>query len=286
MTTAFVNGDFLPLESAAISPMDRGFLFGDGIYEVIPCREGRMMAFTRHMSRLQDGLDAINIDNPMTTDDWHTCLEKLRRSAAADDCAIYLQVTRGPASTRNHKYPATSEPTVFAYSYSIPAASDGAPSTATGLRVITGRDRRWQRCNIKSVSLLGNVLHLMEGVEAGVEEILLFNDRDELTEAAACNVFITDGDRVITPPLDHQKLPGITRSVLIDLMRRDGGWNIEEAIITRQQVRRADEVWLTSATKDIAPVIEVDNRSVGDGTPGPLWSKAQTLLYRHRFDLD
>ncbi len=284
MTIAFLNGAFTPLADARISPMDRGFLFGDGIYEVIPSYDGSMVGFERHMKRLHDGLSAIGLANPLAQEEWYNLLRQLLAENGNGNLAVYLQVTRGVAPQRAHKFPDTVEPTVFAYTFDINAAPTGNLAGAKGLRVSTGEDLRWQRCHIKSVALLGNVLHMMEGVDRGDDEILLFNANDELTEAAACNVFIVKDGVIATPLLDNQKLPGITRNMLLDILRDHGSWAVEERVITRTEVIAADEVWLTSSTKEIAPVIAIDGQVVGDGRPGQVWSDAQSLFAQHRFD--
>lgn len=283
MTIALLNGAFMPLAEARISPMDRGFLFGDGIYEVIPSYGGKMVGFDRHIERLNDGLAAIGLHNPLSQEQWLDTLSELLAKNGRGSLALYLQVTRGVVAQRAHKFPDDPQPTVFAYTFAIGDPPTGDPLTAKGFSVATGEDLRWQRCHIKSVALLGNVLHMMEGVNRGADEILLFNNNSELTEAAACNVFIVSGTTVATPILDNQKLPGITRNMLLDIMRAHGPWTVEERVITRDEVMDADEVWLTSSTKEIAPVITIDGDAVGNGAPGPVWSKAQALFAQHRF---
>ncbi len=284
MTIAWINDQWLPLSEARISPMDRGFLFGDGIYEVIPSYGGKMVGFDWHMRRLQDGLDAIALTNPLDTQTWRQQLSRLIRENGEGNLGIYLQVTRGVGEKRQHKFPQKTIPTIFAYTFDIPATSDGSLRNAKGFTVSTGIDRRWQRCHIKSIALLGNVLHMMEGIDSGADEILLFNDNDELTEAAACNVFIVKQGAIQTPALDTQKLPGITRNLLLDMFKSEGGWQVIEGIITKADVFAADEIWLTSSTKEIAAVISVDGVPVSEGRPGPVWSRAQQLFHKHRFD--
>lgn len=284
MTIALLNGEYTPLEQARISPMDRGFLFGDGIYEVIPSYGGRMVGFDRHMQRLTDGLKAIGMDNPMSAHAWLTTLTELLERNGSGPMGIYLQVTRGVAPQRAHRFPAEVIPTLFAYPFTIEAPSNGDISSARSFSAVTGRDQRWRRCHIKSVALLGNVLHQMEGVNAGADEILLFNERDELTEASACNVFVVIDGEVATPELDSQKLPGITRNMLVDMMRDAGDWRIAERPVTREEVLAADEIWLTSSTKEIGAITMLDGHAVGSGNVGPVWSRAQALFAQHRFD--
>ncbi len=285
MTTAYLNGSYIPLEEARISPMDRGFLFGDGIYEVIPSYGRKMVGFERHMARLSAGLAAIAIDNPLTNEQWQYMLSDLLNANAWPDAAIYLQVTRGVAPVRNHRYPQNSEPTIFAYPFAIGSRNQGDADTVVCYTAVTGTDQRWQRCHIKSVALLGNVLHMMEGVDSGADEILLFNRADELTEAAACNVFIVIDGQILTPPLDQQKLGGITRNMLIDILRAHGDMPFAERVVTRTEVAQADEIWLTSSTKEVVPVTQLDGNRVGDGRPGPMWQRAQRLFDRYRFSI-
>ncbi|MEL0088170.1 MAG: aminotransferase class IV [Halieaceae bacterium] len=288
MAIAFLNGDYLPLEEARISPMDRGFLFGDGIYEVIPSYGGRLVGFDRHTDRLCEGLGAIGLSMPFSPKKLHEILTNLlnQNSALNSDgnLGLYLQITRGEQPQRNHRFPDTVRHTSFAFPFSIPAPKAGDPEQSETFRVITRRDLRWSRCHIKSVSLLGNVLHMMEGVAQSCEEILLFNDNDELTEASTSNVFIVKDGEIYTPPLDHQKLGGITRNMLIDILRDHGTVPCHEMAVSREQVATADEVWLSSSTKELSPVTEIDGCKVGSGGPGPFWSMAQSLLNLHRFD--
>ena len=185
---------------------------------------------------------------------------------------------------RNHRFPESTTPTCFAYTFGIDAPSTGDPTEAHLWHVISGDDLRWQRRHIKSVALLGNVLLMMEGVKQGAEEILLFNEADELTEAAACNVFIVKGNKVMTPSLDREKLPGITRQLLLAMMRDEGDWDVHECTVTRAEVLDADEIWLTSSSKEVEPVVMLDGKQVGTGEPGSVWRRAQTLFHRRRFD--
>jgi D-alanine transaminase len=284
MTIAFLNGEYLPLTEARISPMDRGFLFGDGIYEVIPAYQGHFVGFSDHMRRMRDGLAALQINDPYPEAEWRDLCQQLLARNDGDDFGLYLQVSRGAAAQRQHRYPEEITPTVFAYVFPIAQPGAGDPTAVKCWSVASVADRRWQRCQIKSVALLGNVMHLMEGVAVDAEEVLLFNESDELTEAAACNVFIVQGDHVLTPALDHQKLPGVTRRLLLDMMHQAGGWTVSETVVTRAMVDTADEIWLTSSTKEVAPVTQRDGHPVGDGLPGPVWSRAQQLFAQHRFD--
>ena len=288
MSIAFLNGDYVPLAEARISPMDRGFLFGDGIYEVIPSYGGRLVGFDRHYARLSEGLAAISMPIPFAAEALRNILTELihRNPVLNSDgnLGLYLQVTRGEQPQRNHRFPDTVKHTSFAFAFSIAAPKTGDPQHSETFRVITGRDLRWSRCHIKSVSLLGNVLHMMEGVAASSEEILLFNGDDELTEASTSNVFIVKDHEIYTPPLDHQKLGGITRNMLVDILRDHSTIPCHEMPVSREQVITADEIWLSSSTKELSPVTEVDGVKVGLGEPGPVWSSAQRLFDQYRFD--
>jgi len=284
MSTVYLNGDFLPMEEARISPMDRGFLFGDGIYEVIPCYDGRTVGLGPHLTRMQDGLNAIEIGLHLDRDEWQGIIERLAGSNEGPYQGIYIQISRGADARRHHAMPRNITPTVYAFAFELAAPPVAAKERATRFAVASTRDLRWQRCHIKSTSLLGNVLHYQDGQAQGAQETLLFNARDELTEAAACNVFVARDGVIATPPLDHQKLPGITRFMLLDMLRRHSSRTVEERIITRDEVFAADEVWLTSSSKEVAPVVSIDGKPVGDGAVGDLWLEAQTLFCQHRFD--
>lgn len=284
MNTVFLNGAYLPLDEARISPMDRGFLFGDGIYEVIPAHGGRLVGFAAHMRRMRDGLEALEIDPGLCAADWRAVAERLITEAGGGNLAVYIQVTRGAYPQRDHAYPDRPQATLFAYAFDIPAAPTGEVATAKGLSVSTAEDLRWQRCHIKSTALLGNVLHRRQGQSAGNQETILYNAAGELTEAAACNVFVVRDGAVATPPLDHQKLPGITRQLLLDILRRHGELPVAERVVHRDELAAVDEVWLTSSSKEIAPVTAIDGRPVGDGHVGPVWARAQRLYAAHKFD--
>ncbi len=284
MTTAYLNGEYLPLEEARISPMDRGFLFGDGIYEVIPSYDGKMVGFGPHISRMQDGLDAIEIGLGWSQDQWREVCNSLIEKNGSGNLGVYLHVSRGADSKRNHAYPEGITPTVFGYAFEIPPPPVPDREQIHPYTCSTGADMRWDRCNIKSTSLLGNVLHYNQGHSRGDGEILLFNARDELTECGACNAYIVKDGVVATPPLDNQILPGITRQVLLSILAADGSIPVEERIITKAEVLDADEIWISSSSKEVVPVIQLDGKPVGDGKPGPVWEKAAKLYSAGKFD--
>ncbi|MEM8561635.1 MAG: aminotransferase class IV [Pseudomonadota bacterium] len=284
MSTVYLNGDYLPMSEAHISPMDRGFLFGDGIYEVVPSYDGRLVGFSPHMQRMQDGLNAIEIKLSVIEDDWRRIATELSNRNGGGSLGIYFHISRGADSTRHHAYPEGIAPTIYAFSFEIPPEPQPNKATATPYTVVSTEDLRWSRCHIKSTALLGNVMHYQQGHSRGHKETILYNHDRELTEAAACNVFIVKDGVVKTPPLDHQKLPGITRLMVLEILRRDGSIPVKEVNVSMDEVMAADEVWLTSSSKEIAPVVEIDGQPVGDGEIGDTWLAAQTLYSEHKFD--
>ncbi len=284
MTTAYLNGSYMPLEEARISPMDRGFLFGDGIYEVVPSYGGKMVGFGPHISRMNDGLSAIEINHKWSEDQWRELCSTLLEKNGNGNLGIYLHVTRGADNKRNHAYPEGVAPTVFGYAFEIPEPPVADRNLVKPYTCSTGKDLRWDRCNIKSISLLGNVLHYQQGHEKGDGEILLYNDNNELTECGACNAYIVKNGVVSTPPLDNQILPGITRQLVLKVLRESGSIPLEERVITMDEVWDADEVWISSSSKEIAPVIKLDGKPVGDGKVGPVWEAAAKLYQAGKFD--
>ena len=284
MTTAYLNGEYLPLEEARISPMDRGFLFGDGIYEVVPSYGGRMVGFGPHIERMQNGLDAVEIKLDWSEDQWREVCTNLLEKNGNGDLGIYLHVTRGADTKRNHAYPQGITPTVFGYAFEIPPPPIPERDKIHPYTCATGHDMRWHRCNIKSISLLGNVMHFNQGHSQGDGEIILYNDDNELTECGACNAYVVKNGVVATPPLDNQILPGITRQILLDVLRSDGTIPVEERVVTMDEVWDADEVWISSSSKEVVPVVKLDGKPVGDGQPGPVWEKAAKLYSAGKFD--
>ena len=284
MNIAYLNGQYLPIEQAKISPLDSGFLFGDGVYEVVPSYECKLVGFLPHLQRMNEGLEAIGISTGWSENQWLDLCVKLIQQNGAGNLGIYLQISRGAYETRAHRFPDKVNPTIFAFCFEIPPAPVADKSLAKTYTVSTARDIRWDRRDIKSTSLLGNVLHYQQGVEQGNQETLLYNEHNELTEASSCNAFIVKNGTVITPPLDHQKLPGITRQILIDILQNDVNIPIEERVVTMNEVAQADEVWITSSSREIAPVIAIDSVPVGDGQIGDVWLAAQTLFSANRFN--
>jgi D-alanine transaminase len=264
--------------------MDRGFLFGDGIYEVVPSYDGRVVGFAPHMARMQDGLDAIEIQLQVDQEQWRAIAAELIERNGGGNLGIYYHVSRGADSQRNHAYPEGIAPTIYAFAFEIPPAPIPDKAAATCYTVSTAEDLRWKRCNIKSTALLGNVMHYQHGHAQGHNETLLYNQDRELTEAAACNLYVVKNGIVATPLLDHQKLPGITRLMLLEILRRDGSIAVQERVVGLDELDSADEVWLSSSSKEIAPVVEIDGSPVADGQVGDVWLAAQTLYSAHKFD--
>ena len=284
MSIVYLNGEYMPMSEAKISPMDRGFLFGDGIYEVIPSYDGRLVGFGPHLERMQDGLDAIELKLHIDHDVWRNICAQLIEKNGGGNLGLYFHVSRGADTKRNHAYPDNLEPTVYAFAFEIPPAPEPDKAKATPYRVSTTLDLRWKRCNIKSTALLGNVMHYQHGHAQGNNETILYNPDNELTEASACNVYVIKDGVVITPDLDFQKLPGITRLMLLDMLRKDGSIPIEERTVTLDELLSADEVWISSSSKELAPVIAIDDKPVGDGKVGDVWLAAQTLFSKHKYD--
>ena len=273
MPTVYLNGHFLPQEDACIPVTDRGFLFGDGVYEVIPAYGGRLFRLPHHLQRLQNSLDGIRLKNPMTDAEWERMLNQLlehNRDAAGDtnDQAVYLHVTRGSAAKRDHGFPETVTPTVYAISNPIPAADPAIK--AQGLSAITLQDFRWQHCDIKAVTLLANVLLRQQAIDAGAAEAILIRDGYAI-EGSASNLFVVLDGVITTPPKDKQLLPGITRDLVLELAELHKlPW--KETTIQVSELEQAEEIWMTSSTREIIPITQLNGHNVGNGKPGAIWT--------------
>ncbi len=268
MPTVYLNGDFLPMEEARISVLDRGFLFGDGVYEVIPVYSRRPFRLHEHLQRLQHSLDGIRLANPHSEAEWVTLVQRLAAEAQWPDQGIYLQVTRGPAP-RDHAFPAEVRPTVFLMP--MPLKPPAPALVESGVCAITATDDRWLHCDIKAISLLANVLLRQLSVDAGCAETLLIRD-GRLTEGSTSNVFIVSGGVILAPPKSPLMLPGVTYDVVLELARQHG---LPHAVreIEEAELRAADEIWLTSTPKEVLAVTTLDGRPVGDGRPGPMFRR-------------
>ncbi|WP_339337976.1 aminotransferase class IV [uncultured Oceanicoccus sp.] len=284
MSIVYLNGEYLPMEQAKISPMDRGFLFGDGIYEVIPSYQGKLVGFGPHIDRMNNGLNSLDIQFIYSHDQWREIATTLSEKNGAGNLGIYFHVSRGADTKRNHAYPEDLTPTVFAFAFEIPPEPVADRNLVKRYKVSTMQDLRWRQCNIKTTALLGNVMHYQQGYSEGNDETILYNERGEMTEGSAVNAYIVKEGKVITPSLDKQILPGITRLILLDVLRQQSSIPVEERVVTMDELRNADEVWLSSSSKEVVPVIEVDGQPVGDGKVGDIWQKAQALFSAHKYN--
>ena len=273
----FLNGHFLPQDQAFVPVMDRGFIFGDGVYEVIPVYGGRLFRLGEHLQRLQNSLAGIRLANPMSDAEWTEILQRLVRENGAGEQSVYLQVTRGHAP-RDHAFPQQAEPTVFLSS--SPLKPVAAELLQNGVTAITLEDIRWKYCHIKAIALLPNILLRQQAIDAGAQEAILVRD-GVVTEGAASNVFMVNGGVISTPPKGPFLLPGITRDLILELATANG-LTQQESEFGPEALAGADEIWLSSSTKELLPVTQLDGNKVGDGRPGPVWQQMQTLYQDYK----
>ncbi len=273
----YLNGEYLPLAEAKVSVLDRGFLFGDGIYEVIPAYSGHLFRLENHIERLNNSLKGIRLELNYSVDAWQAIFQPLLESDK--DQYIYLQITRGYAPKRDHGFPEQVVPTVFAMSSEIKPF----PGKLTGIKAVTLDDNRWQLCNIKAITLLGNILLRQEALDRNSAEAILVKN-GYVVEGAASNVFAVIDGELITPPKSNEILPGITRDVILELAQAN---NIpcREDIIALEALQEASEIWVTSSTREIVPVVELDGNTVADGKPGPVWHAMDQLLQAYKKSL-
>lgn len=274
MHTAYVNGEFLPLEQARISVLDRGFLFADSVYEVIPVYAGRPFLLEEHLQRLDNSLAGIRLANPRSISSWRSLVTELITANGGGNMALYLQVTRGADTRRDHRLSAAPQPTIVAF-----CQTRNAPDPATfsdGVAAVTHNDERWLHCAIKSTSLLANILAADDAANAGAAEAILIRD-GQVTEGASSNVFAVLDGILTTPALRPEILPGITRAYVLRLAR-EHGIACAEATLTPTALETAEEIWLTSSTREIYPVTRLDGMPVGSGRPGPVWTRMRALL--------
>ena len=266
--TVYLNGDFVALEEARVPVLDRGFIFGDGIYEVVPVYARRPFRWPQHLARLKRSLAAIGIDNPRDDAGWTQLVADLVTRHEWPDQFVYLQVTRGVAR-RDHAFPKGVQPTVFAMSSQLVLPT--ATQIGQGVAAITLPDERWLHCDIKSISLLGNVLARQAAVQAGAAECVMLRD-GLLTEGSASNIWVARGGRLFGPPKDNLVLEGV-RYGLIQELCADTGIELQTRRILREEVEAADELILSSATKEVLAITTLDGRPVGTGRPGPLFAR-------------
>ena len=264
----YLNGEYQPLRDARVSPLDRAFLFGDSVYEVLPAFDGRMFRFREHFDRLTRSLNEIRLPSPHTHAQWLQILEELIKRNGGGTMYLYVQVTRGAEFGRNHEFPEKVVPGVFAMAAPLPAMSD--EQRTNGLSAITVEDFRWARCDIKSTALLANVLIKQRAVDAGAQEAIIVRDGDVL-EGSSTSIFVVSKGAIATPPNSNRILPGTTRDAAVELA--DGAMSVTIRRIGLDELRAADEVWISAATRDVLPVTRIDGRPVGSGKPGPLWKR-------------
>lgn len=275
--TVYLNGQYLPLSDAKISVMDRGFLFGDGVYEVIPAYAGRLFRLADHLDRLDNSLSSIRLHNPHNHEQWHNILTPLLEQGL--DQSVYLQITRGTAPKRDHAFPKNVAPTVFAMVSGINPYADHD----NGVKAVSMEDNRWKLCDTKAITLLANVLLRQAAVDQGCAETLLFKD-GYLTEGAASNAFAVINGFLTTPPLSPAILPGITRDVILEIARKNDIPCREQAI-SKTDINDASEIWVTSSTREIIPVVELDGKQISNGKPGPLWKAFYQLFQDYKQSL-
>lgn len=276
--TVYLNGHYVPLDEAKVSVMDRGFLFGDGVYEVIPCYLGQLFHFQAHVDRLTASLAGIRMANPYTTEQWLDIFKPLMD--VSENQYIYVQITRGVAPKRDHAFPDNTPPTIFAMCNNIvPFAG-----LETGVKAITLDDSRWQFCNIKAIALLAHLLHRQDAVEKDCAEAILINREGFVTEGAASNLFAVIDGVLLTPPKSNQILAGITRDVILELAAKN---NIacREADISLAELKTATEIWVTSSTREIIPVVELDGVAVADGKVGTVWYAMNSIFQAYKQSL-
>lgn len=270
----FLNGDYIDADKANVSVMDRGFLFGDGIYEVIPVYQGLLFRFDAHLERLENSLNLTRIENPYSRDEWREIMLPLIDTTK--DQYIYFQVTRGAAEKRDHAFPIGVKPTVFMMCNDIAPFKD----KEKGVKAISVEDNRWSACNIKAIALLGNILLRQQAVENDCAEAILVRE-GYVTEGSASNVFAVIDGILITPPKNNFILAGITRDVILELAAAN---NIPcaEDIISLDALKMANEIWFASSTREILPVIELDGQPVANGKVGQLWHQMNDLLQAYK----
>lgn len=278
--TVYLNGKFMAPEEAFVPVLDRGFIFGDGIYEVIPVYARKPFRLPEHLARLQHSLDGIRLQNPHDASTWQRLLETLISRNPGDDQYLYIQITRGVAK-RDHAFPSNPVPTV--YMMSTPLTTPPAAQREAGVKAITAPDNRWLRCDIKATALLANVLLRQLAIDAGAMETILLRD-GFMTEGAASNIFVVKQGTLLAPPKNNLMLPGITYDLVLELASANG---IPYVVgpVPEADVLSADELWLTSSTKEVLPITQLDGKPVGTGRPGPLFERMHALYQTFKRDV-
>lgn len=271
----YLNGEYLPQSQARVSVLDRGFLFGDGVYEVIPVFGGTPLRLNEHLDRLQRSMNRVGLQNPLSIPDWNEIFQTLLERNPGGDRSIYLQVTRGVSPVRDLSVAEGIVPTVFVMVNDIKPVDYA--TLERGIEAITVDDFRWKACDIKSVSLIANVMIRLQANRSSVVDAIMVRD-GLVTEGTASNIFVVRENEIATPPKSECLLPGITRDLVIELARANG-FIIEERDIKESELETADEIWLTSSTREIAPVVKINKHTVGNGTAGEYW-KTMIAIYQ------
>lgn len=277
----YLNGRFIPISQATVSVLDRGFVFGDGVYDVIPVYQRRMFRAKQHLARLARSLQETQIENAYSNEDWLRIIERLIEEFGVADQLVYLQVTRGVAP-RAHAFPANVTPTVFAMAYALPVPS--VQARENGVACVTMEDQRWLHCNIKSISLLGNILAAQNAAEQGATETIQFRN-GLLTEASSSNVWIVQKGKLIGPRKNNLVLEGIRYGLFEELCaEHDIPFKLRDT--TKEEVFGADEVLLSSAAKEVLPVTSIDGQKIGAGEPGPMYGSLYALYQKLKATVD
>ncbi len=277
----YLDGDYLPIGEARISPLDRGFLFGDGVYEVMPVYGGRPFRLEAHCARLTRSLAELRMRDPLSRQQWRQMFSTLIEHNGGGDQYLYWQVSRGAESSRTHAPLPDIRRTIFSFCAPLPATPPAV--LAQGLACVTAADTRWARCDIKSTALLANVLLRQLAVDAGAAETILLRD-GQLTDASASAVHVVIGGELRTPPNSPAILPSTTRTVVEELAARAGvPWRA--APVSEAELRGAEEIWISAATREVQPVTRLDGRPVGDGRPGALWRRVHEAFQRWKREL-
>ena len=281
----YLNGQYLAIEEASISVMDRGFLFGDGVYEVIPVFGNKLLRFDEHLTRLQNSLNRISLSNPFDSNEWKTVFSNLLEKNSGEDRAIYLQISRGVYDRRDLSTFVDAKtqysPTVFVMVLQV--KQPNIEVLSAGISAITVDDFRWNACDIKSTSLVANVMLKQQAADANVEDAILIRN-GVVTEGTASNVFLVKQGVLITPPTGSQLLPGITRDLVIEIAENNA-IVVEQREIKEAELYSADEIWMTSSTREIAPVINLNGEVVGSGVAGKLWKRVMDLYQQYKQQL-
>jgi len=277
----YLNGHFMPMVDSKISTQDRGFLFGDGVYEVIPVYDSQLFRFDEHLQRLKNSLEAVSIQNPLSDSEWLTLLNTLIEKHPWKDQYIYLQVTRGIQMQRDHLPADDLTPTVYAYTNPLKPV---APHILeNGIKVITLEDIRWLKCDIKAITLLPNVMMKLAAKAQGADDAILISREGFITEGTASNAFMVKNGTIFTPPNSNKLLPGITRQV-IERIANAHGIPLIEQDITETMLNEADEIWLSSSTKEALPVTMLNGNPVGTGKPSAVWQNINRFYHQYKQD--